>query len=75
MRAAEREGFVPQVKNFVRQAEKERGRGRKRARTWARIATSIWSDKLCARKTVEFTDYGFVCHNATCRRSSLRHAT
>jgi hypothetical protein len=26
MRAAEREGFAPQVKNFVRQAEKERGR-------------------------------------------------
>ena len=26
MRAAEREGFAPQVKNFVRQAERERGR-------------------------------------------------
>ena len=26
MRAAEREGFAPQVRNFVRQAEKERGR-------------------------------------------------
>jgi Ti-type conjugative transfer relaxase TraA len=26
MRAAEREGFAPQVKNFVRQAEQERGR-------------------------------------------------
>ena len=26
MREAEREGFAPQVRNFVRQAEKERGR-------------------------------------------------
>jgi hypothetical protein len=26
MRAAKREGFAPQVRNFVRQAEKERGR-------------------------------------------------
>ena len=26
MRAAEREGFAPQVKNFVRQAEQESGR-------------------------------------------------
>ena len=26
MRAAEREGFAPQVRNFVRQAERERGR-------------------------------------------------
>ena len=26
MRAAEREGIAPQVKNFVRQAEKDRGR-------------------------------------------------
>jgi len=26
MRDAEREGFAPQVKNFIRQAERERGR-------------------------------------------------
>ncbi len=26
MRAAEREGIAPQVRNFVRQAERERGR-------------------------------------------------
>jgi hypothetical protein len=26
VRAAEREGFAPQVKNFVRQAEREQGR-------------------------------------------------
>ena len=26
MRAAEREGFAPQVRNFVRQAEQEQGR-------------------------------------------------
>jgi hypothetical protein len=26
MREAEREGFAPQVRNFVRQAERERGR-------------------------------------------------
>ena len=30
MRAAEQEGFAPQVKNFVRQAEKERGRDKSR---------------------------------------------
>ena len=30
MRAAEREGFAPQVKNFVRQAERERGREKSR---------------------------------------------
>jgi Ti-type conjugative transfer relaxase TraA len=30
MRAAEREGFAPQVKNFVRQAERERGRDKGR---------------------------------------------
>jgi len=32
MRAAEREGFAPQVKNFVRQAEKDRGREKGRGR-------------------------------------------
>ena len=31
MRAAEREGFAPQVKNFVRQAEQERGREKGKA--------------------------------------------
>jgi len=31
MRAAERAGFAPQVKNFVRQAERERGRDKGRA--------------------------------------------
>jgi hypothetical protein len=30
MRAAEREGFAPQVRNFVRQAEKQRGREKSR---------------------------------------------
>ena len=32
MRAAEREGVAPQVRNFVRQAEKESGRGREKGR-------------------------------------------
>jgi hypothetical protein len=32
MRAAEREGIAPQVRNFVRQAEKESGRGREKGR-------------------------------------------
>ncbi len=32
MRAAEREGFAPQVKNFVRQAEKERARGQEKGK-------------------------------------------
>ena len=32
MRAAEREGIAPQVRNFVRQAERERGRGREKGR-------------------------------------------
>ncbi len=30
MRAAEREGIAPQVRNFVRQAERERGREKDR---------------------------------------------
>ncbi len=30
MRAAEREGFAPQVRNFVRQAERESGRDKGR---------------------------------------------
>jgi hypothetical protein len=32
MRAAEREGFAPQVKNFVRQAEKEHARGQEKGK-------------------------------------------
>jgi hypothetical protein len=32
MRAAEREGIAPQVRNFVRQAEQESGRGREKGR-------------------------------------------
>ncbi len=32
MRNAEREGFAPQVKNFLRQAERERGREKGRGR-------------------------------------------
>jgi len=42
MRAAEREGIAPQVRNFVRQAE--RGRGREKA--GASIATRGWSGNL-----------------------------